>query len=503
MTHAPRIGRFTRALVALTSVVVTVAALATAVRGADATRPNILFIMSDDHASAAVSAYGGHLAEVAPTPRIDRLAREGMLFRNAFVTNSICTPSRAVIFTGKYSHRNGVYKFTPLDQRQDTVPKRLRAAGYHTSFVGKWHLHSNPVGFDWWSVLPGQGRYHDPEFVEMGDEHPNGRVRSGKKTRRSGHSSDVIGDKALSYLRESRPTDRPFALFCHFKAPHDTWQFATRFAKLFDDVEIPEPPTLHDEYEGRRALATTLQFIGSAWGHHTDFVRETKHLEGRARRALQYQLYMKKYLRCVRGVDENVGRVLDELDSLSLTKSTVVVYTSDQGFFLGEHGLYDKRFMYEDALRVPLLVRWPGRVRAGTVNDEIVLNLDFGPTLLEAGGAGIPADWQGRSLVALLAGKTPGDWRQSMYYRYYISHFKTEPHFGVRTRQHKLIRFPRIDHWELFDLEKDPHELHNLCDEPASKELRERLTAELSRLQQHFGDDVEDRGGKPRTGFEK
>ncbi len=469
----------------------------------DEKRPNLLFIMSDDHASAAVSAYGSHLAKIAPTPNIDRLAREGMLFENAFVTNSICTPSRATIFTGKYAHRNGVYKFTALDQRQETLPKILRSAGYHTGFVGKWHLHSNPVGFDEWSILPGQGRYHGPEFVEKGDEHPKGRVRAGKRTKYPGHSSDVIADKAITYLRERRPEGKPFALFCHFKAPHDTWEFAKRYAKLLDDAMIPEPPTLFDDYKGRKALATTLQFIGSRWGNHTNFTRQTKHLEGKERRKLQYQLYLKKYLRCVRGIDDNVGRVLSELDRAKLAKDTLVVYTSDQGFFLGEHGLYDKRFMYEDSLRIPLLVRWPGTVRAGARNSDIVLNLDFASTLLEAAGAKIPADVQGRSLVSLLRGKTPDDWRTSMYYRYYLSHFKTEPHYGVRTKRHKLIHFHRIDHWELFDLESDANELVNLYELDSSQKLRQELVAELTRLRKQLGDEIDDHGDKPRTGFER
>ncbi|MEM7231865.1 MAG: sulfatase [Planctomycetota bacterium] len=471
----------------------------TADRPAD--RPNLLFMMSDDHASAAISAYGSHLAKMAPTPNIDSLAKRGMLFRNAFVTNSICTPSRAVIFTSQYSHKNGVYKFTALDQSQTTLPKLLQQAGYHTAFVGKWHLHSNPVGFDEWSVLPGQGRYHNPQFVEKGDEHANGRVRAGKKTSYEGHSSDVIGTKAVNYLK-TRGDGKPFALFCHFKAPHDTWEFARRFETLFVGETIPEPPTLYDTYEDRKALQTTLQYIGSNWGHHTDFRKQTKKLRGKAKKAEQYQLYMKKYLRCVRGVDENVGRVLAELDRRKLAQRTIVVYTSDQGFFLGEHGLYDKRFMYEDSLRVPLLVRWPGVVKAGSVNDDIALNLDFAPTLLEAIGAKRPKSFQGVSLLPLLKGQTPETWRQSLYYRYYRSHFKTEPHYGVRTKRYKLIHFPSPGHWELFDLEKDPLEMKNLYADPEAKATRESLVNELARLRKQYGDRLEDRGDAPRTGFE-
>ncbi len=472
--------------------------------GADAPgdRPNILFIMSDDHTWQAVSAYGGILKDVCPTPNIDRIAKEGMLFRNCFVTNSICTPSRSAIFTGKYSHKNGVYKFTALDQSQPTLPKLMQKAGYHTALIGKYHLHSNPVGLDFWSILPGQGRYHNPQFVEMGDEHPSGRVQRGKRTTYRGHSSDVIADKALDYLKRRRPKDKPFMFFCHFKAPHDTWEFADRYKDFLEDVEIPEPPTLFDDYEGRSdALRKQLQYIGSEWGHHTDFEEETQGLEGRAKKKKQYQLYMKKYLRCVKGVDDNVGRILDYLDESGLAENTIVIYTADQGFFLGEHGLYDKRFMYEEALRMPFLVRWPGKIEPGSVNEEIVLNIDFAPTLLEAVGARPHPEMQGRSFLPMLEGKTPPDWRQSMYYRYYYSHFETEPHYGVRTKTHKLIYFNRIDQWELYDLAADPHEMNNVYDDPRYAEVVQRLKRELVRLQKELGDDPNDLGDHPRTGF--
>ena len=354
---------------------------------ADKERPNILFIMSDDHTSQAISAYGGILANVCPTPNIDRIAEQGMLFTNCFVTNSICTPSRAAIFTGKYAHKNGVYKFTPLDQSQPTLPKSMKAAGYHTALIGKYHLHSNPVGLDFYALLPGQGRYHNPQFVEVGDIHPSGRLNQGKRTEYQGHSSDVIADKALDYLQSQRDEKQPFMLFCHFKAPHDTWEYANRYAHFLEDVEIPEPDNLFDNYAGRSdALKKQLQYIGSDWGDHTNFKAETTHLEGMVRKKMQYQLYMKKYLRCVRGVDDNVGRILNYLDESGLSDRTVVIYTSDQGFFLGEHGLYDKRLMYEEALRMPLLVRWPGVVKERSVNVDMVLNVDFAPTILEVSG---------------------------------------------------------------------------------------------------------------------
>ena len=465
-------------------------------------KPNIIFIMSDDHAANAVSCYGARLAKVAPTPNIDRIARQGMLFKNCFVTNSICTPSRATIFTGKYSHENGVYKFTALDQKQPTLPKLLRKAGYHTAIVGKYHLHSNPVGFDYWSILPGQGKYHNPEFVEMGDEHPSGWVRRGKRTEYKGHSSDVIGDKILNYLTTIRPKDKPFFLMYHFKAPHDRWQCASRYEKLYTDVKIPEPETLFDDYRTRSdALKKTLQYIGSDWGNHTSYVRETSHLKGKARRKAQYQEYIKRYLRCVAGVDYNVGRVLDYLEKSGLAENTIVVYTSDQGFFLGEHGLYDKRFMYEESLRVPFLVCWPGKVRPGSVNENIVLNVDFAPTLLETAGVSVPSQMQGRNFLSLLEGKTPPDWRQSMYYRYYFSHFDTQSHFGVRTENYKLIYFDRIRQWEFFDLTKDPLELKNEYNNTEYTQAVKELKKELARLQTGLKDNINDIGDHPRTGM--
>jgi arylsulfatase A-like enzyme len=431
-------------------------------------KPNILFIMSDDHTSQAISAYGGMLADVCPTPNIDRLAKEGMLFKNCFVTNSICTPSRAAIFTGKYAHKNGVYKFTALDQSQPTLPKYMQKAGYNTCLIGKYHLHSN---------------------------------QKGKKTRYEGHSSDVIADKALDYLKNKRDKDKPFMFFCHFKAPHDTWEFAERYRSFLEDVEIPEPPNLFDDYEGRSdMLKKQLQFIGSEWGNHTNFEEETAHLKGKEKKKMQYQLYMKKYLRCVKGVDDNMGRILDYLDESGLAKSTLIMYTGDQGFFLGEHGLYDKRIMYEEALRMPFLVRWPGHIKPGSTSDGMILNVDFAPTIMDAAGTKVGPDMQGRSFVELLMGTTPSDWRKSMYYRYYYSHFETEAHFGVRTYTHKFIYFDRIDQWELYDLVKDPHEMNNIYDDPKQKDLVNELKKELKRLQSELGDNPEDIGDNPNIG---
>jgi arylsulfatase A-like enzyme len=457
--------------------------------------------MSDDHTSQAISAYGGILDEVCPTTQIDRLANEGMLFTNCFVTNSICTPSRAAIWTGKYAHKNGVYKFTALDQRQTILPKLMQKAGYQTAFIGKYHLHSNPVGLDYFSILPGQGRYHDPQFIKKGDEHPSGWVQQGKRTVIEGHSSDAIADQALDYLKNKRSKDKPFILFCHFKAPHDIWKYAERYENFLQDVEIPEPDNLFDDYEGRSdALKNTLQYIGSEWGNHTNFEEETNHLKGKARKKMQYQLYMKKYLRCVKGVDDNVGRILDFLDNSGLANNTIVMYTGDQGFFLGEHGLYDKRFMYEEALRMPFLVRWPGHIKNASKSDDMILNIDFAPTILEAAGEKVPQEMQGKSFLPITKGKKVENWRKSMYYRYYYSHFETEPHYGVRTHKHKLIHFDRINQWELYNLEDDPYEMDNLYDKPEYQDVVGQLKKELTSLQTELGDDPADRGNNPIIG---
>ncbi len=465
---------------------------------------NVLYIMADDHAAHAISAYGGRLAEVAPTPNLDRLAAEGMRFTNAFVTNSICTPSRAVIMTGKYSHINGVYKFTGLDQSQPTLPKYLQSHGYQTGFVGKYHLHTNPVGFDHWSILPGQGRYHNTEFIEMGDEHPSGVVRQGKRTGYPGsHSTDIITQKALDWFRETRDPNRPFFYMLHYKAPHDLWQHAHRYDDYLADVEIPEPANLQDHGSGRSGpLDQSHQNIAGET-IHTQFTPEIKAMApGPEKRRFVYQEYMKRYLRCVKGIDDNMGKVLAYLDESGLAKNTVVIYTADQGFFLGEHGLFDKRYIYEEALRVPLIVRWPGTTKAGSVCEELSLNLDYPETILEIAGFPIPDDMQGRSLVPLLSGNVPNDWRDSFYYRYYYSHFDTPSHYGLRTKNRKLVYFDTRDEWELYDLQADPKEMHSLATDPTSASALMQLTTQLKSLQADVGDDPNDIGDSPRTGNE-
>ena len=466
-------------------------------------RPNILFIMSDDHTAQAISCYGMALSKVARTPNIDRIANEGMRLENCFCTNSICTPSRASILTGKYSHKNGCLTLEDrFDGSQQTFAKLLQKAGYHTAIIGKWHLKSVPTGFDYWNVLPGQGAYFDPKMNEMGD-----------KKQYKGYVSDVITDLALEFL-ENRPKGKPFCLCYHHKAPHDMWEYDARHAHLYEDVDIPEPDNLFDDYQNRgEAIKRATQRIGieeavflhGTQGDQFANVRsQTAQMSERDKKKAAYQYFIKAYLRCVASIDENVGRALDYLDQAGLTDNTVVVYTSDQGYFLGEHGLFDKRFMYEESLRMPFLVRYPQEIKAGSVSDAIALNVDFAATFLDYAGVPVPADMQGRSLRGVLRGKRPGDWRRSMYYRYWMhgAHFNIAAHFGVRTECYKLIyyyglplnakgakRRPTPPEWEFFDLKKDPVEMNNVYDEPAYTDVVKKLKAELARLRRELEDD--------------
>lgn len=468
-------------------------------------RPNILFVMSDDHAQRALSCYGSTLNT---TPNLDRLAREGLRFENSFVTNSICTPGRASILTGKYSHKNGTPVFNRFDGSQPTVAKYLQAAGYHTGMIGKWHLGSDPTGFDHWEILPGQGAYVDPAFLT-----PEGRVE------RKGHVTEVITELGLEFLRE-RPKDRPFFLMLHHKAPHRNWTPDATNRARFAEADFDEPSTLHDDYatrpaalpENRQTIAHDLTRrdlklvppVGLSEREREEWldvkpesVELTRPdgtqvtLEGEALVHWKYRRTLQDYLACVQGVDDGVGRILDYLDESGLSKNTVVVYTSDNGFFLGEHGLYDKRFMYEPALRVPLLVRGPCVARPGTVVTQFALNLDHAPTFLALAGLEIPADMQGKSLLPLLCGESPVDWRTSFYYRYYHDpgDHDTRAHYGLRTQTHALIHYWTKDAWELFDLRNDPEELHNLADDPGQRETLEFLRAELLHAKQAVGDD--------------
>ena len=459
-------------------------------------RPNLLFIMSDDHAAHAISAYGSRIVE---TPNIDRLANEGVRFDAAFCTNSICTPSRASILTGTHPHVNGVTTLdTPLDNELWTFPQALQDAGYVTGIIGKWHLghgpRHDPVGFDRWRILPGQGHYDNPVMLEA----------DGVVVERSGYVSDLITDDCIDFIEEHQ--DEPFALFCHHKAAHRTWVPAPRHFSLFDDDDIPEPETFRDDLAGHAEAIKRVKMsmmdldpIVDLKSPVPDGLSRDEEIEWR------YQRYMKDYLRVVIGMDEGIGRMLDRLDELGLAEDTIVVYTSDQGFFLGDHGWFDKRLMYEESLAMPLLIRYPQLTKGASTSDAIVLNVDFAPTFLELAGVPVPDHVQGRSFASLLSGDRPDDWQTSMYYRYWMHRdgaHNTPAHYGVRTASHKLICYYNdpldqpgahgpIDpiEWEMFDLESDPLEQRNVIADPAYAEIRSALVRELARLQRELGDE--------------
>ncbi len=449
-------------------------------------RPNILFIMSDDHAAHAISCYG---SKINKTPNIDRIAREGTRFNNCLVTNSICTPSRAAILTGKYSHINGVPVFNRFDGSQPTLAKYLHQAGYYTGMIGKWHLFSDPTGFDYWNVLPGQGRYHNPEMIEMG-----------VKKIIQGYATDIITDLSIDFLK-NRPKDRPFFLMSHHKAPHRNWEPDAKHAAMYESEEIPEPETFNDDYSNRSSAATEATMRIDRDLTPNDLKHEPPAgLSGQGLKKWKYQRFIKDYLRCVASVDDNVGRLLDYLEQAGLKDNTIVVYTSDQGFFLGDHNWFDKRFMYEESLRMPFLIRYPGKIQPGTVNNDMILNVDFAPTFLEFAGAAVPADMQGRSIMPLLRGQRPKHWRTSMYYRYY--HYpqdhRVQPHYGIRSERYKLIYFNKINEWELLDLKKDPREIKSVYHDPAYAGIVNRLKAELYRLKKELKDNDQFDGGVPK-----
>jgi arylsulfatase A-like enzyme len=466
----------------------------------EADRPNILFIFTDDHASAAISAYGSVINQ---TPNLDRIANEGVRFENCLVTNSICGPSRAVILTGKYSHLNGFHtNVDTFDGSQPTFIKMLRDAGYTTAVVGKWHLVSDPTGFDYWNILIGQGLYYNPRMIDNGTE-----------VKLEGYTTDLITDISLDWLKNKRDPNKPFVLMYQHKAPHRNWEPSPDHLTMYDDVTIPEPDTLFDDYEGRGTAARTqemeiardlddhdlklderrglneeqLAAWNAAYGPKNEAFREAN-LQGDDLVRWKYQRYIKDYLRCVASVDDNVGRMLDYLKESGLDKNTIVVYSSDQGWYLGEHGWFDKRWMYEESLSTPLMVRWPGVTKPGTVNHDMVSNVDFAETFLEAAGVTIPDDMQGRSLVPVLKGETPDDWRKSFYYHYYEypGWHMVQRHYGVRTDRYKLIHFYQIGEWEMYDLEKDPHEMHSVYGDPAYADIQAELHAELKRLREEL-----------------
>ena len=458
--------------------------------------PNIIFIFTDDHSPRAISAYG---SEINQTPNIDRLANEGMLFEHTLVTNSICAPSRATVLTGKYNHLNGqITNAERFDGSQQTFPKLLQGAGYETAVIGKWHLKSDPTGFDHWQVLIGQGPYYNPPIGTPQDT-----------SRIEGYTTDIITDLALDWLDKGRDSSKPFLLMYQHKAPHRRWDPGPDFLSMYDDVTIPEPETFRDDYSGRSSAAARanmrvtrnltaldlkitpprgltdeqMEVWNASYEPKNDALRQSD-LSGDELDAWKYQRYIKDYLRSVASVDYNIGRLLDYLDASGLAENTVVVYSSDQGWYLGEHGWYDKRWMYEESLTMPFIVRWPGHVKAGTRNASLVSNVDFAPTCLDMADVDIPSDMQGQSLVGILDGSAPRPVRKSFYYHYYEypgSHC-VQRHYGVRTDRYKLIYFYVLNEWELFDLEQDPNELKSVYGEATYSDARTELKAELTRL---------------------
>lgn len=481
-------------------VLVCLASLTPVVTSAATRPPNIVFIFSDDHAYQAISAYGDS-RQLNVTPNIDRLAKEGMIFHRAMVPNSICGPSRACVLTGKYSHLNGFYDNNRgrFDGSQQTMPKLLQAAGYQTAVIGKWHLVSDPTGFDYWDILPGQGIYYNPPMNRMGE-----------KLKREGYVTDIITDLSLAWLKQ-RDKTRPFLLMCQHKAPHREWSPNLKNLGWNGDRKFAEPATLFDDYAGRgqaekeqdMTLAKTFSKLDvklqpppgineaqlKIWNayyepRNAEFLKAN--LQGADLVRWRYQRYMHDYLGTVMSVDESVGRLLKYLDDEGLADNTIVVYSADQGFYLGEHGWFDKRWIFEESLRTPLLVRWPGKTKPGSTNRDIVSNIDFASTFLEAAGQPVPSDIQGRSLVPILQGKPPADWRKSFYYHYYEHPgvHNVRRHYGVVTDRYKLVHFytPDVDYWELFDRQTDPQEMRSVYGRPEYAAKQKELHAELKRL---------------------
>ena len=485
-------------------------------------KPNILFIMSDDHATNAISAYGSRLANIAQTPNIDRLASEGVLMENVFCSNSICTPSRAVIMTGLYSHKNGVKTLDDdFDNDRENIAKILQKSGYQTAIIGKWHLHTEPAGFDYYNVLPGQGKYNNPLLKEKGKPWKD-RNKGGEQY--EGYVTDVITDQTIDWM-DKRNKEKPFFLMSHHKAPHGLWEFAQRHAELFKDINIPEPkslyfnanhgPTDREKYgssiSSRNPKRNMLKQVTSKkWPTGSINISGMNYKE---RVSAAYQKYLKDYLRTVAAIDENIGRILDYLDENKLTENTIVIYTSDQGQFLGEHDYFDKRWMYEESIKMPFIIRYPKEIKPNQRNFDISLNVDFAPTFLDyAGIKKVPAYMQGKSFRGNLTGNTSRDWRTSMYYRYWMhmAHHYNPAHYGIRTKNYKLIFFyglpldstnnspkddyyniPTKPYWELYDLKNDPMEMNNVYEDPKYTKIVKQLKVELLNLKEDLGDSDE------------
>jgi len=472
--------------------------------------------MSDDHAAHAISAYGGIYKDLAPTPNIDRIANEGILFQNVFCTNAICGPSRASILTGKYSHLNGYYKNHhggKFDSAQWTFPQAFQQNGYRTALFGKWHLGTEPIGFDEFKYHNNkgqQGTYYDPVYNENG-------VNKTEK----GYATRLTTDFALEWMKGQKEKDEPFLMMLHYKAPHRKWEPEEQYEDLFEGMEMPYPDTFDDDYEGRELTAGNTDMTMDYFDPRDmkilspDSIQDPKKLRRWAEmgykrgtgegwlpndtmtrdeaRRWKYQRYIKDYLSCIRSVDDNIGRVLDYLDQAGLSENTIVIYTSDQGFYLGDHGWFDKRFMYEPSLRMPFLLRYPSMIDSGQVNDDLIMNVDFAPTLLDFAGIATQEQLQGKSFKSNLISADSSEWRQAVYYHYYEYPFwhHVQPHYGVRDKRYKLIHFYYdVDVWELYDLKNDPEELKNLYGDPQYAEVVERLKRQLTELQIEFHDDI-------------
>ncbi|CAM4283936.1 sulfatase family protein [Zobellia nedashkovskayae] len=468
-------------------------------------KPNIVWIFSDDHSYQTIGAYGGRLQSLNPTPNIDKLAAEGMRFDKAYVENSICAPSRATLLTGKMSHLHKKLdntKNTIFDHDQQQFQKILRTNGYQTAMIGKIHLPGKMQGFDYWEVLPGQGKYYNPDFItEEGDTNYKGE-----------YVTDVITDRALNWLENERDQDKPFMMMVHHKAPHRNWDPAERYMDKYEDIEIPEPDNFFDDYATRTTaahkqemdIATSMKIDSDLKAEGERYANDPRYKERYAKFAQdnlkgkelvkwKYQTYMKDYLRCIWSVDESVGEIMKSLKEQGLDENTIVIYSSDQGFYMGEHGWFDKRFMYEESFRTPLIVKWPGTVKPGSVNTNLVQNIDFAETFLDLANAPISDDMQGKSVVPLLKGEAPKNWRKSMYYHYYEypGAHAVRKHEGVANKRYKLIRFygedvPNGEEWEFYDLEKDPSEMDNIYNSSAAAKQVLEMKKELGKLRVQY-----------------